>query len=208
MQAVFTNSDGTATTNPALVTVYGVPLVTQQPPSATVYLGDSQTVTITASSNGTPASVNWQESTDGGHTWGPGRGAFSSVYWGIDDPIAGVAQASLALSTLTLSLSGTEYRATFTNAAGSTTTNPATLTLLSGHGPTATSTQTVWLPLVCTTAGVDGNHTGLAITATLPGSVAPGQTFTVAQESAQLELPASFPEQRFARRRPGLSQPS
>ncbi len=111
-RAVFTNIAGSATTNPAVLTVASAPTVATEPASQTVVSGQTATFTAAASGNPTP-SVQWQVFTNGSSGWGSVPGANSTSY-------AVAAGASD---------SGNEYRAVFTNIAGSATTSAATLTL-------------------------------------------------------------------------------
>jgi hypothetical protein len=113
-RAVFTNSAGSATTNAAILTVNAViaPNITTQPIGQTVNVG--QTASFTAAASGSPPpTVQWQVSTDGGSTWSNIAGATTTTY----------------SFTTTASQNGYEYRAVFTNSAGSATTNAATLTV-------------------------------------------------------------------------------
>ena len=112
-QAVFTNSVGTATTNPATLTVTPVaPQITTQPGDQSVT--PFSTFSFTAAASGIPTpTVQWQSSTDNGSTFHDIGGA--------TDPTYSAAQGSGA--------SGNEYRAVFTNSAGSTATHAATLTV-------------------------------------------------------------------------------
>lgn len=111
-RAVFSNSVGTAATNAATLTVNTAPVVTGQPANQIVTEGQSATFTATASGNPTPA-VQWQQSSNG-TSWANVSGATSTSY---TTPV-----------TTTL-MSGTQYRAVFTNSAGTATTNAATLTV-------------------------------------------------------------------------------
>ncbi|QDZ15310.1 beta strand repeat-containing protein [Humibacter ginsenosidimutans] len=113
------NGFGTPATQPFTLTVNEAPVVTLQPANAAVNPGTA--VTFTAGASGFPApSVQWQVSTDGA-TFTDVSGATSDSY------------------TLTPGLSddGNEYRAIFTNAAGTATTSAATLAV--GTAPTFTS---------------------------------------------------------------------
>ena len=111
-QAVFTNSVGSATTDPASLTVDVLPAVTTQPASKTV--NEGQPVTFTAAANGTPApTVQWQISTDGGNTFSNVLAATSTTY----------------TFTTAAGDNGNQYRAAFTNDVGTVDSNPATLTL-------------------------------------------------------------------------------
>jgi hypothetical protein len=113
-RAVFTNSVGSATTNAATLTVNPVaPSITTQPANQTVTAG--QTATFTAGAGGSPnPTAQWQLSTNGGATW---------------SNISGATAATYSVTNTTVSQTGSEYRAVFTNSGGSATTNPATLTV-------------------------------------------------------------------------------
>ena len=112
-RAVFTNSVGSATTNPATLTVNPTvaPVITTQPISQSVPI--NTTVTYTAAASGVPTpTVQWQVSGDGGTTWIPI--AMSNTF---------------TVTNVSASDNGNEYRAVFTNLAGTATTNAATLTV-------------------------------------------------------------------------------
>ena len=103
-----------STSNAVAYTVETKPVVTTQPEAETVKEGTAASFTATAS--GTPApTVQWQVSTDGGSTWTTIAGATGTTY---------VTPATTAAD------SGNQYRAVFTNGAGSTTTNAASLTVV------------------------------------------------------------------------------
>ncbi len=87
------------------------PKVTKAPTSVTVEEG--QTATFESTASGSPT-VQWQLSTDNGTTWNPIAGATSTTY---------------AIASTLTSESGDEFRAVFTNAAGSATSKAATLTV-------------------------------------------------------------------------------
>ena len=111
-EAVLTNSIGSATSSPATLSVQTPPVVTGQPTGAVVDTGQTASFTAAASGNPTPT-VQWQVSTDGGTTFNDVPGATSATY----------------TFTTAAGESGDEYQAVFTNAAGSATSDPATLTL-------------------------------------------------------------------------------
>jgi hypothetical protein len=111
-EAVFTNAAGSVTTPAATLTLDTVPVVTVPPSSVSVIIGKSASFTAAASGNPTPT-VQWQVSTNGGVTFTNIAGATSPTY-------------SL---TPALTASGEEFRAVFTNAAGTATSSPATLTV-------------------------------------------------------------------------------
>ena len=115
-RAVFTNAAGSRVSSEATLTVQTIPTVTASPQSATVTEGESATFTAAASGTPTPT-VQWQVSTDDG------------VSWAADTADAGNKTDTLTVASATLSLSGDEYRAVFTNPAGSQASEPATLTV-------------------------------------------------------------------------------
>ena len=114
-QAVFTNEAGTATSNAATLTVLAPPAITDQPASTTVVAGETAVFEAAASGSPTPT-VQWQVSTNGGITWSEIEGATST---------------QLSIPGAKESQSGNEYRAVFTNTAGTATTNAARLTVAS-----------------------------------------------------------------------------
>jgi hypothetical protein len=86
------------------------PQVTAQPVGATVL--DGEYATFTAAASGTPApAVQWEVSSDGGQTWTQILNATAATYTFKPNS----------------SENANEYRAVFTNGAGSVTTNPAAL---------------------------------------------------------------------------------
>ncbi len=129
LDAVFANSAGTEVTNAATLTVTpttSAPVVVQEPVGASVASG--ATVTLISTASGTPApSVQWQVSTDGGADWStaPGLSAESTTY-------------SFVAGTLE---NGDEYRAVFSNIAGSATSLAVTVDV-SPIGPQITEQPT------------------------------------------------------------------
>ncbi len=112
-QAVFGNSIGSATTSVATLTVQFPPTITTNPSNQTATTGQNATFTAEANGNPTPT-VQWQVSGDRGKTW---------------SDLSGATSATLTLSNVLFSQNGNEYRAIFTNSAGSATTTAATLTV-------------------------------------------------------------------------------
>lgn len=116
-RATFTNAAGSATSKAATLTVtsapaHTAPAITEQPTSETVLAGSG--ASFSASASGTPVpSVQWELSTNGGASWTSVGGATSSTY----------------AFTASDGENADEYRALFTNADGSATSNPATLTV-------------------------------------------------------------------------------
>ena len=118
-RAVFTNSQGTATTAAATLTVLTAPAVTTSPLSQSIASG--KVASFTAKAAGTPTpTVQWQVSTNAGTTF---------------TNIAGATSATYSLTTLA-SQNGYKYRAVFTNSQGTATTAAATLTVLTAPAVT------------------------------------------------------------------------
>ncbi len=188
-RAVFTNSQGTATTNAATLTVDFAPTVTAQPASVTVTTGANASFTATASGN-PAATVQWQVSTDGGTTWNN------------DTTDSGNATGTLTVAT-TASLTGNEYRAVFTNSVGSATSNAATLTVntlptVASCPPpvvTVTAGQTVTLTVTFTgsptpTVQWQSAPAGSTTFTNISGATSPTLTFTAtaSQNGAQFQV--------------------
>jgi hypothetical protein len=102
---------------------HGAPSTTADPQSQVVLTGANVTFTAGAIAKPLPA-MQWQESTDGGVTW---------------SDIAGATSPDYTLTNVSLSDNSLEFRAVFTNAAGSDTTDPATLTVDTPAAPTVTT---------------------------------------------------------------------
>ncbi|HTU89303.1 MAG TPA: immunoglobulin domain-containing protein, partial [Gemmataceae bacterium] len=89
------------------------PVITTNPSNESVTVGQTATFTASASGNPTPT-VQWQVSYDGGNT-------FSNL--------SGAKLTTLTLLNVPTASDGVEFRAVFTNSAGSETTSAATLTV-------------------------------------------------------------------------------
>ena len=111
-RAVFTNVAGSTPSNAATLSVPTAPAITTQPTNQSVMGDQDATFTAYASGNPTP-SVQWQFSTDGGGSWGNIAGATSTSY----------------TFMVNANDNSYEYRAVFTNVAGSIPTNAATLSV-------------------------------------------------------------------------------
>jgi hypothetical protein len=127
------------------------PSVSTQPTNQTVTYGAASAV-FTAAATGTPApTVQWQQNTGSGFT-----------------NIGGATTTTLTINNPTVAMSGTQYRAVFTNTCGSVNTNAATLTVDKAT-PTATlavnnSPQTYNGSAKAATVGIT--------TSSVPGTVA------------------------------------
>jgi alpha-tubulin suppressor-like RCC1 family protein len=113
-RAAFKNAAGKATSEAATLTVRRAPAVTKQPVAITVTEGESAAFEATASGFPTPT-VQWEVSVNAGATW---------------SALAGATSATLTIANAKYAENGYEYRAVFTNAAGSATSAAATLTVL------------------------------------------------------------------------------
>ena len=123
-RAVFTNSVGSATSNPATLTVDYAPTISAQPAAATVTAGQAASFTAAASGNPSPT-VQWQVSTNSGSTWTN------------DTTDSGNTSGTLTVASTTASQNGYEYRAVFTNSVGSATSTGVALTV--DYAPSVTT---------------------------------------------------------------------
>ncbi|HEY6333832.1 MAG TPA: choice-of-anchor Q domain-containing protein, partial [Blastocatellia bacterium] len=111
-RAMFSNECGSATSNPATLTVNSAPSVTTNPVSQTMCAGGS--ISFTAAATGAPApAVQWQVSSGGG--------AFTNI--------TGATGTTLTLNSTTAAQNGSQYRAVFTNECNSAPSSPAILTV-------------------------------------------------------------------------------
>jgi hypothetical protein len=159
-RVVATNSVNSVNSNAAVLTVNDGPAVTTDPANASVtYLGDP---TFNVVVSGTPApTIQWQISTNGGSSWSD---LANNVTYG------GVTTSTLTVSNVTVAMSGHQFRAVATNAAGSDTSAAATLTVAK-----ATATIT-WSNLTRAYTGsplsptATTTPTGLTVDVTFDGS--------------------------------------
>ena len=141
-RAVFTNSNGTATTTAGTITVNIAPSITTNPGTQTVCSGI--TASFTAAASGTPApTVQWQVSTDGGAT-------FSNV--------SGATTATLSFAAIATQ-NNNQYRAVFTNSCGTATSTATTLTVNTAPSITTNPTSNSFCPGASTsfTAAANGS---------------------------------------------------
>ncbi len=112
-RAVLTNVAGSVTSEAATLTVHNIPKLTQQPTSALAEEGHPASFEASATGFPTPT-VQWELSTDGGGDW---------------SPVVGATANKLTIASVSGSESGDQYRAVFTNVAGSATSSAASLTV-------------------------------------------------------------------------------
>jgi alpha-tubulin suppressor-like RCC1 family protein len=116
-RAVFQNAAGTATSSVAMLTVHAGPVVTLQPASTTVEVGED--ASFEAAASGYPApTVQWEVSTNAGSSW---------------SALSGATSLQLTIVKAQVSESGREYRVAFTNVAGKATSAAARLTVATTH---------------------------------------------------------------------------
>ena len=108
------NPAGAVDSNTATVETGTSPVITRQPTDQTVALVD-RIAAFTVAATGSPA-YQWYTSTDGGITWSP----ISEIA-----PYSGVTTTTLTVTNITLSMSGTRYRAVATNGVGAATSTGA-----------------------------------------------------------------------------------
>ena len=152
-QATFTNTFESTTTNPATLTVNAppcaaAPSITTQPTDHTVTAPadhDLHRRRLHTRPTARAPTVQWLSKP-------PGAAAYT--------PIPGATTATYTTPATTTAHNGTRYQATFTNAFGSTTTNPATLTVNAARlkpridaTATATRRRTATVRLTTPTAG-------------------------------------------------------
>ncbi|MBS1811756.1 MAG: Ig-like domain repeat protein [Acidobacteria bacterium] len=118
------------------------PSITTQPTNQTAAVAGS--ASFTAAAGGTPPTVQWQVSTDNGNTW---------------ENLSNQTNPTLNLSNVTILMNGNKYRAVFTNACGTATTNAVTLTvnkLTPAIALNSSSTTTTYGQSVTFSASVSG----------------------------------------------------
>jgi len=113
VRAVFTNVSGSTVTNPATLAVNPVaPAITSHPQNRTVSEGEP--ASFTAGYTGSGVSVRWETRAGAAGSWFTVAGATGTTY---------------TVPSTTSAMSGSQYRAVFTNVTDSVTTNAATLTV-------------------------------------------------------------------------------
>jgi hypothetical protein len=175
-----TRFNAAAASGSSTLTVRAAPSIVTSPSSQTVVSG--QSVTFTATATGFPApTVQWQLSTNGGTTF---------------HNITAATGTSYTISAVTAGQNGYEYRAVFTNSAGSATTSAATLTVQ--YAPSVTtnpSSTTVSAGQTATFTAAANSNPAAAIqwevsidggTTWIDISGATGTTLTLNQVSASM----------------------
>ena len=159
-RAVFSNTQGFVISSAVTLTVTlpsGFPVVMTQPRNDAVNVGAMASFTASASGSPTPT-VLWSVSTNGGQSWATISGATSTTY----------------VVTTTANEEANEYEATFTNAVGAITTNPATLSVV--VNPSATSSN--WSGY----ADSGSTFTGISSTWTVPTATCSGSSTQYSSE--------------------------
>jgi len=147
------------------------PTITTQPVSQSVTTPATATFSVSATASAGSLSYQWASEA-------PGATSFS--------PISGATSSSYSTPPTTAAQSGTKYEVVVSDANGSVTSSPATLTV----NPVAagTQTETIWTPLACSLGAVNW-HIGTSFTTTVPSSLSPGQQFSLQNTSITLDLP-------------------
>jgi hypothetical protein len=128
-EAKFTNTGGTGTSNAAALTLTTTSTCTigTQPTPQSVVAGSPASFTASCTGGSSASTPQWQVSTNGGATWsndttdtGNNTGSLT---------VSNTAVTASAGSNPATALNGYEYRAGFTNVAGTTYSNAVTLTV-------------------------------------------------------------------------------
>lgn len=110
---VVTNSEGSATSYAAALTVHWAPSITTQPENATALIGEEKSFTIALEPGNPPASIQWQSSANG-------------TDW---NDISGATELTYTTEPATAQMNGTQYRCVVSNTTGSVISDAATLTV-------------------------------------------------------------------------------
>jgi hypothetical protein len=114
-----TNASGSATSNPATLTVaLGLPVITTQPTNQSVTVGQTATFNVTATSTVMPFTYQWFDN---------------------GTAISGATSSTYTTPATTAGDNSSQFTVTVTNTSGSVTSNPATLTVTAGTPPSITS---------------------------------------------------------------------
>jgi hypothetical protein len=133
-RSVATNTQGSANSNAATLTVNGIaPTISGQPSDQAATVGNTVTFSFATSGGNPVPTLKWQLSTDGGVNWTDL--ANTGIY-------SGVTTTTLTLTNVTLGLSGNKYRGVATNTAGTGTSSSAALTVSSAPTPPNPSSTT------------------------------------------------------------------
>lgn len=160
IRAVFTNSDGVAISDTAVLTVYDQPSFTQHPVDRVVPVGSVATFTFAA--EGRPETYLWERSVDGGVTWAP----------------VAAGNGPILRRTAIASDDGALFRVRIANVVGEAVSNPARLDLARPPVVTSPPTSQVRAPGGAVTFTVTA--TGLPVpTITWERSIDGGTTWTL-----------------------------
>jgi hypothetical protein len=106
-QVVVSNSAGSTTSNPAILTISGFPAITTQPVGQTVQIGQSATFAVVAT-GAAPLSYQWQKN---------------------GTAISGATSANYTTPAASVADNGSQFQVVVSNSAGTVTSNPAILTV-------------------------------------------------------------------------------
>ena len=124
-RCVVTNAAGTVSSNSATLTVISKPTITSNPSNATAAAGSTATFKVTATG---ATSYQWQYYNTSSKTW---------------DSVTNSSYGGLKTATMTVAATtgrnGMQFRCAVTNAAGTTYSNSATLTVTSASKPVITA---------------------------------------------------------------------
>ena len=112
-RCIVTNSEDSATSDAATLTVNWAPSITTQPENATALIGEAKSFTIALEPGNPPASIQWQSSANG-------------TDW---NDISGATDPTYTTEPATAQMNGTQYRCVVSNTTGSDTSDAATLTV-------------------------------------------------------------------------------
>jgi Immunoglobulin domain/Immunoglobulin I-set domain len=151
-----TNSAGTATSNPATLTVTTAPVITVPPANQTVTAGQTATFSVTAAGTG-PLTYQWDKG-------------------GV--PITGATSSTYTTPATVSGDSGSSFTVTVTNSAGTATGGPATLTVTTAPTVTTPVSQTVTVGQTATFSVTATGSTPMTYQWFKGGAAIPGATST------------------------------
>ncbi len=128
-----TNTAGSSSPVTFTITVQTGPSINSQPSNQNVQPGQPASFSVQASSTPAVSGYQWQRSTDSGSSWSD----LSEVA-----PFSGTTTQTLTIAAATLAMNNERYRVIVTNSVGSSTSNPAILTVSQAPAFTSSSSTT------------------------------------------------------------------